>query len=227
MLAEQLTNFAKTILDTFLVNTIETKTVILEGNIGAGKTTLANWMRNNTQYLVIPEPIERWHNLHGFNLLEAYYEDQEKWAMTFQVYAILTMLKRHWYSTAAYIKVMERSLISAAKCFIPLLFETNVINQQQKEILEEWIYFLMQIFDLKVNAIIYIRIAPEVAYARINQRGRLGEDRISLDYLKRLHLLYDSWLVCHNGIDTYEISGIEEPDEVERKALSIINQLCN
>lgn len=88
------------------------KTVIIEGNIGAGKTTLTRRLHNNVDFLVIPEPIDLWHNIHGFNLLKAYYEDKTKWAMTFQSYAMLTMLQRHWYSTTQKMKIMERSLMS-------------------------------------------------------------------------------------------------------------------
>lgn len=84
------------------------------------------------------------------------------YAMTFQMYAILTMIKRHWYSTEHRIEVMVRSVWSTEKCFIPLMYEYKVINRQQKEVLQEWIQFLEQIFDFEIDAIIYIRTDLEV-----------------------------------------------------------------
>lgn len=77
-LLDHLTNLAKTVYGKiFPSRTHGQKTIIIEGNIGAGKTSLANWMRHNNNYLVILEPLERWQDLNGFNLLEAHYNDQE------------------------------------------------------------------------------------------------------------------------------------------------------
>lgn len=111
------------------------RTIVIEGNIAAGKTTLTNWIRDNTDYLVIPEPIHLWHNINGFNLLEAYYSNRDRYAVTFQSYALLTMLKRHLYEgDQQRTKVMERSLLSSQKCFLPLLLAEGIIDQPQFDV---------------------------------------------------------------------------------------------
>lgn len=223
---ENLMSFTKMLFGKiFPARTERQKTIIIEGNIGAGKTTLTSWLSNNTDYLIIPEPLEKWHCLNGFNLLKAYYENQEQWAMTFQSYTILTMMKRHWYTTNSRIKIMERSLMSTDKCFIPLMFKNNVLNKQQKEVLQEWISFLTDIFEFEVDAIIYIRTDPKTNYDRIRNRARLGENRITLTYLQNLHELYDEWLRGSSEIPIYEINGMATQDEVTRQVLDIINHL--
>lgn len=44
-------------------------TVFIEGNIGAGKTTFLNHFRKYDDVLLHTEPVEKWRNVNGFNLL--------------------------------------------------------------------------------------------------------------------------------------------------------------
>jgi deoxyadenosine/deoxycytidine kinase len=44
-------------------------TVIIEGNIGSGKTTLLNYFSKYRDVEVLQEPVERWRNVEGHNLL--------------------------------------------------------------------------------------------------------------------------------------------------------------
>jgi deoxyguanosine kinase len=46
----------------------------IEGNIGSGKSTLLKKITQEIQNVVIvPEPIESWQQVAGFNLLDKYY----------------------------------------------------------------------------------------------------------------------------------------------------------
>lgn len=44
-------------------------TVIVEGNIGSGKTTLLNYFSKYRDVEVLQEPVEKWRNVDGHNLL--------------------------------------------------------------------------------------------------------------------------------------------------------------
>lgn len=44
-------------------------TVFIEGNIGAGKTTFLNHFRKYDDVCLNTEPVEKWRNVNGFNLL--------------------------------------------------------------------------------------------------------------------------------------------------------------
>jgi len=45
-------------------------TVFIEGNIGSGKTTFLNHFRKfQNDICLLTEPVEKWQNLHGLNLL--------------------------------------------------------------------------------------------------------------------------------------------------------------
>lgn len=44
-------------------------TICVEGNIGCGKTTLLNYMANHSDVEVMEEPVKKWRNVKGKNLL--------------------------------------------------------------------------------------------------------------------------------------------------------------
>lgn len=44
-------------------------TVFIEGNIGAGKTTFLNHFKKYDDVCLYTEPVEKWRNVQGYNLL--------------------------------------------------------------------------------------------------------------------------------------------------------------
>lgn len=202
------------------------RTIVIEGNIAAGKTTLTNWIRDNTNYLVIPEPIHLWHNINGFNLLEAYYNDRDRYAVTFQFYALLTMLKRHLYNGEQQnTKVMERSLLSTQKCVLPLLLQEGMIDQHQFDVFNKWIEFIEHAFDIPIDTNIYLRTTPEISFERIQTRDRPGESNITLSYLTALHNRYDSWLLPESEIRVYQVNANDSPIAVVQAISNIFRSL--
>ena len=77
---------------------MDNRTVIIEGNIGSGKTTLCKLLEllDTTRSEVIYEPVNKWIDLvdkQDNNILKLFYSDQERYAYTFQTYAFLTRAK--------------------------------------------------------------------------------------------------------------------------------------
>jgi len=78
-----------------LVNT-RPFTVVVEGNIGSGKTTfLEHFKKFSEEVEILAEPVEKWRNAKGHNLLQMMYENPSRWSLTFQTYVQLTMLQNH------------------------------------------------------------------------------------------------------------------------------------
>ena len=67
--------------------------VVIEGNIGCGKSTLLSQFENVSNVQVLTEPVTKWQNLSGCNLLKSLYEDPKRWAFQFQSYVQLTRLQ--------------------------------------------------------------------------------------------------------------------------------------
>jgi len=174
-------------------------TVIVEGNIGCGKTTfLEHFSSFDKRVEVMTEPVDRWRNANGHNLLELMYKDPERWAMPFQSYVQLTMLDNHLHQGEKPVKLMERSIFSARYCFVENMFRTGKIIGCEYAVLDEWFKFLTgpdSALPLNVDLIIYLRTTPEKALERINVRARSEENTIPLEYIQQLHSLHEEWLI--------------------------------
>jgi len=173
-------------------------TVVVEGNIGSGKTTfLEHFKKFSDEVELIAEPVEKWRNIKGHNLLQMMYEDPARWSLTFQTYVQLTMLQNHTKDTNKNLKLMERSIFSAKYCFVENLMKSGKMPLSEYEVLSSWFDFLLSSpqVDLGVDLIVYMRTSPEVALSRLMKRGRGEEHLIAKQYIDDLHQLHEDWLV--------------------------------
>ena len=84
----------------------------MEGNIGAGKTTfLNNFDKYSKLVEVISEPVQKWRDVNGHNLLEKFYQEPNRWSMLLQTYVQLTMVQNHSLPCTKPIRIMERSML--------------------------------------------------------------------------------------------------------------------
>ena len=74
--------------------------IYLEGNIGAGKTTLLNAVHEQLvsdnlihHFLIQTEPLREWTNVCRMDLLTAYYRDSYRWALTFNLHVLNTLIE--------------------------------------------------------------------------------------------------------------------------------------
>lgn len=58
-----------------------------------------------------------------------------------------------------------------------------------------WHEWLDERLDLSFDLLIYLKTSPEVAFSRMQNRGRHEEDSVPLEYLSNLHEAYEDWLV--------------------------------
>ena len=103
-----------------------------------GKEELGEFDESNINLKILTEPVNKWKNLEGNNLLELMYQDPKKWAFSFHSYVQLTMLENHIdfgninesvddvenLKSKYNINIMERSLYSAKYCFVENLFRS-------------------------------------------------------------------------------------------------------
>ncbi|XP_018566581.1 deoxynucleoside kinase-like [Anoplophora glabripennis] len=173
-------------------------TVLVEGNIGSGKTTFLNYFDRHQNVSVLAEPIELWRNCDGHNLLGLMYEDSQKWSFTFQSYVQLTMLQHHCHRSSHPIKLMERSVYSAKYCFVEKMRRDNILSEASAAVIDEHFQWLINNPNTAADLIVYLRTSPEIAYERIIERSRVEEKFISIDYLRELHNIHEEWLFYKN-----------------------------
>uniref|UniRef100_A0A6A7G024 Deoxynucleoside kinase-like n=1 Tax=Hirondellea gigas TaxID=1518452 RepID=A0A6A7G024_9CRUS len=169
-------------------------TICVEGNIGSGKTTLLNHLATKKGVEVFEEPVNKWRNMRGKNLLELMYQDPTRWSHLFQTYVQLTMMQIHVQPCNANIKVMERSIYSARHCFVENLYQTGKMSEPEYNVYCEWYNMATNQLGISVDLIVYLSAEPTVVQKRILERGRSEEASIPLSYLQQLHALHQRWL---------------------------------
>ncbi len=175
-------------------------TIAVEGNIGAGKSTLVSYFKSVELFDVFLEPIDQWQNVQGkHNLLQLMYDNPISYGFTFQMYEHLTRVKIHTsrLSKNNKFKIMERSIFTARHCFIENLKQKKVITDVQFGVLDAWFRFLTSslTMDMRVDLIVYLRTTPRVAWDRVKLRARDEEKDLSLEYIETIHSLHETWLL--------------------------------
>ena len=156
--------------------------ITIDGNIGAGKTTILNYIHTNHNIYIDLEPIDKWKPY-----LDDIYINKQKF-FNFQV---RVWLDRSWIQEKDNnsVIVMERSPYFIRNTFNESMMNNNLINPQENTIMNE-LYDKTDII-WKSNYYIYIRSSPEKCLERIMERGRENEMAIDIDYLKEIHNLHE------------------------------------
>lgn len=180
---------------------------VVDGNIGAGKTTFLRIIAEYIRAHVVYEPTAKWQKIIGHdNLLEKFYNDTPRWAYTFQSYAFITRIMEQEAHALQYtepIHILERSVFSDRYCFAQNCHELGLMSDLEWELYKDLFSWLVDNYVIRPHGFIYLQVDPEVCYQRINHRNRSEEKGISLDYLTSLHQKHEDWLIHKKGVAPY------------------------
>lgn len=172
----------------------QTLRVIVEGNIASGKSTLLHKLQQLPSIEVLLEPVDKWRNLSGGNIIGRMYEDAHRWGYLFQSYVLLTMMELHHKEVDCPMAMLERSVFSARYCFVENLHKSGVLDDMEYGCYCQWFDHILKKDPPHIDLIVYLRSSPEVCYERLQERGREEEKPVTLEYLKALHDRYEDWL---------------------------------
>jgi deoxyadenosine/deoxycytidine kinase len=176
--------------------------ISIEGNIGTGKTTFLNKLKEKINDSVfIKEPVDIWLGLKdnsGENILEKFYKNPKRWCYTFQNLAFITRLNSildEYYETDKKFIFSDRITVSDRKIFATMSKEDGLMDEIEWNIYNFWYNneFINKLVENKIYYI-YLKSDPETCLKRINKRNRSEEINITLDYLNKLHNLHEKWL---------------------------------
>merc|ERR1719273_1240883 len=169
--------------------------VSIEGNIGAGKSTMLKFFEKYSDVELIPEPVAQWCDVKGHNLLGKLYEDPKRWSFQFQSYVQLTRLQLLNKPTTCSVKIIERSIQNNRFCFLENARKEGSLCGAELEVLIEWYKWLDTHLGIPLDLIVYLRTSPQVAYDRLRERGRKEESGVPMQFIEGLHQSYEDWLI--------------------------------
>lgn len=188
-----------------MAESLKTKIYFVEGNIGVGKTSVINYLKNkynnNDEYNFITEPIDRYRSLNLYNttntlnVLDEFY-NKRLHPFQFQTY-ISTVLLSHIVQNIKEnkINIIERSVFSAIDCFSKNLYDMKLMSLEEFSILLEIKKYFNSFIEKYHVEIIYITADPEICVERIKQRNREEENIITVEYLRSLDECHEDMLL--------------------------------
>lgn len=180
---------------------------IVEGNIGAGKSTFLTMLKEASPSLkIVQEPVHNWATeRYGQSLLEEFYRKPARWAFTIETFAMLARSLDHvkHQKTGDSPVIMERSIYSGHYCFAQNGLQEGYFNEIEWAVYNQWVAFVMHQQCKPPRGFIYLRATPEICHKRMHKRNRNGEELVSLAYLRNIHSWHEKFLMSKTSLDKH------------------------
>ncbi len=162
--------------------------IAIAGNIGSGKTTLAGLLSKHYGWEAHYEDAETNPYLNNF------YEDMQRWSFNLQIYFLNSRFRQIVELRKAGGKVIQdRTIYEDAYIFAPNLHAMGLMSTRDFENYRS-LFDLMSSFIEPPDVLIYLKASVPTLVNQIQKRGRVYENSIRLDYLKRLNERYEEWI---------------------------------
>lgn len=187
--------------------------IAIAGNIGSGKTTLTRLLSKHFDWEAHYENVETNPYLSNF------YEDMQRWSFNLQVYFLNSRFRQIIkIRQSGKTVVQDRTIYEDAYIFAPNLHSMNLMTTRDFENYSS-LFELMSSFIKPPDLLIYLRSSVPNLVNQIQKRGRVYEESIRLDYLKRLNERYEAWIEKYNKgklliIDVDDIDMEEKPEDL-------------
>tara|TARA_Y100000389_G_scaffold40620_1_gene35194 strand:- start:39317 stop:39889 length:573 start_codon:yes stop_codon:yes gene_type:complete len=188
--------------------------ICIEGNIGAGKSTILQKLHDEHKYLICLEPVENWKPY----LKRIYEDDEGYYEFQVKVWSDRSFIQEKTDRNMLY----ERSPHFTMNTFVECMKMTKKITNEEYDNLKKMYENTDNKWKPKKH--IYIKVSPETSYERIKTRSREHEHKITKEYLTMLHDLYENAYkeAKEKGIDVIVINGEQEVDEIVKDILKEI-----
>lgn len=167
----------------------------IAGTIGVGKSTLTTELAKAMNFEAILEEVD------GNPYLESFYGDMKGFGTMMQVWLLNHRFRQHREFVTRISLGRIRGVVQDRTIWEDTIF-ARMLNRHSDKIISDLDYnTYLDLFDNMVlrelvfpQILIYLDCRPETAYERIQQRGRVMEKTISLDYLKMLQENYEEFV---------------------------------
>ena len=161
----------------------------IEGNIGAGKTTIINHLKTLfNDILLVEEPVSEWQNINGENILEKKNLNMERWGYSFEAYVLISKLNTLLKAADSEKKIIliERCML-ADKAFFDVNMKNGLCSEMENEMFNNLYNFLNDNVYPKLSGIIFLDTSVDECLKRIEKRGRSEEVNLERKYLMQLN----------------------------------------
>lgn len=179
--------------------------IAIEGNIGAGKTTLTKMMANDFNAKVV---LERFADN---PFLPKFYDDNDRYAFPLEM-SFLADRYRQLSDDLAQFDLFKNFIVSDYYIFKSLIF-AQVTLHKEEYLLYRRIFDIMYKEITKPDLYIYLYQNTDRLLENIKKRGRSYEQNIEATYLEKIHRGYSTFIKTEERLNTLVID-VSEKDFV-------------
>lgn len=183
--------------------------IVVEGPIGAGKTTLAKLLAEERDARLVLEKVEE------NPFLGRFYEDPHQYRFQAQLFFLLTRYRQQ--QELAQADLFRRNLVS------DYLFAKDHLFAQINLDADEFALY-RQLFNLldarlpKPDLVVYLQARLDVLMARVRKRGKEYERSITPEYVRRIAEAYREFFFHYDDtpllvVNCSEIDFVEHPED--------------
>ena len=152
--------------------------IAVEGNIGAGKTTLARLLAENAEARLFLEEVD------DNPFIENFYEDMQGYAFQAQIFFLLNRYRQQ-------MEIAQQDLFSKL-LVADYLFDKDTVYAHavlgdDELVLYNRLHSLLEGKIVRPDLVIYLQAHPDILLQRIRKRGRSFERSISEEYILNLN----------------------------------------
>ncbi|KAA5548729.1 deoxynucleoside kinase [Adhaeribacter rhizoryzae] len=187
--------------------------IAIVGNIGAGKTTLAQKLAQHFKWDLFLEAVE------NNPYLKDFYDDMPRWAFHLQIYFLnsrFQQVQKINQSTRPIIQ--DRTIYEDAYIFARNLHQSGLMSQRDYD---NYLGIFQSIISMvkPPDLMIYLKADLPKLIGQIEKRGREYESTMRLDYLRHLNEHYDSWMKSYDlgkllVIDVNKLDFVSNPEDL-------------
>ena len=164
----------------------------IAGNIGAGKTSLAELLSKHYNW----EP--HFEDVIDNPYLDDFYTHMERWSFNLQVYFLNSRFRQLMsFNGSKKPVIQDRTVYEDAYIFAPNLHAMGLMNQRDFNNYKS-LFELMESMIKAPDLLIYLRSDIPNLVNKIHKRGREYENSISIQYLSRLNERYEAWISTYD-----------------------------
>jgi len=189
----------------------ENRYIVVEGVIGAGKTSLSRMLSERLQGKLVLEEVEE------NPFLKDFYQDRERFAFQTQMHFLFSRYQQQ--------RALRQMDLFHERMVSDYLFQKDRIfaglNLSERELaLYDRLVGWLELDVMKPDAVVYLQANPDTLMMRIARRGRPFERDMSRDYIRQLNDAYNHFFFHYLDaallvVNTNAMDFVNNPEDFE------------
>lgn len=194
--------------------------LIIEGNIGAGKTTLSQMLAEDYGFKLLLEEFA------DNPFLPHFYQNPDRYAFPVELF-FMTERHKQLQQELAQRDLFQEGIVSDYIFFKTLLFARNNLNTEEYRLFQRLFNILNAAFP-KPDLLVYLHRSVDRLMDNIRKRGRSFEQEIEPSYLQQIQQSYFEFFRSNEQlpilvIDIEDMDFLNDPEDYQ-KILDLINR---